>query len=117
MSMAKADFSNLSPREARALIEQGKAYLAQESLTEYLQRMQPILAPNAPKDAEVPRHVKYWASILESMEKYGPIRKVAISAAPGHSKSTIAQAFTSWFIGRKDSRRVIFVSAEEKLAL
>lgn len=62
-----------------------------------------------------PRHVRYLAGLLESAER-GEIRRLAISAPPGHGKSSLLQVFVAWYLGRGPSRRILALSASEMLS-
>lgn len=64
---------------------------------------------------ECPRHIQYLGDLLERVER-GEIRRLAISAPPGHGKSSLLQAFVAWFIGRDPRRRALVLSASERLA-
>lgn len=64
---------------------------------------------------QAPPHIQYIAGLLERMEA-GGIKRLAISAPPGHGKSCLLQAFVAWFLGRGARRRVLTMSASESLA-
>lgn len=65
---------------------------------------------------EAPRHIEYLADLLERVEA-GQIQRLAISCPPGHGKSTLLQAFGAWCLGRDGRRRILAISAAEKLAV
>ena len=62
-----------------------------------------------------PKHVTFLAKLLERVER-GEIRRLAISAPPGHGKSVLLQTFVAWFLGRNPKRRILAISASESLA-
>lgn len=62
-----------------------------------------------------PQHIRYLADLLERAER-GEIKRLAISIAPGHGKSTLLQIFLAWFLGRDARRRILALSASEMLA-
>ena len=64
---------------------------------------------------EAPVHVRYLAGLLERVES-GDIRRLAISAPPGHGKSTLLNSFVPYFLARAPRRRIITISASESLA-
>lgn len=103
-------------REKDALIRAGQVYLSQNHLSDFVLLMYSVLSPNYPDTKALPKHVLYWADLLEKMERY-EIKKIAISGVPGHFKSSIAIAFSAWFLGKRPSRRIMYVSFEEKLVL
>ena|GEM_PF-6766613 len=66
-------------------------------------------------DYQTPRHIVYLADLLERCER-GEIRKLAISAPPGHGKSRLLQTAGAWFLGRA-RRRLLLFSASESLSV
>lgn len=64
---------------------------------------------------QAPKHIQYLSGLLERAER-GEIRRIAISAPPGHGKSTLLQNFLAWFLGRDPRRRILALSASEMLA-
>ena len=62
------------------------------------------------------RHARFLCNVLEQVER-GDLKRVILCAPPGFGKSTLLQAWSAWFLGRKPSRRVLMLSAAEKLAL
>lgn len=91
----------------RVLAQAASAELSRRSLCPFAQRMIPWF--------ETPTHIRYLASFLERVEA-GGIKRLAITAPPGHGKSSLLNAFTAWFIGRDARRRVLALSANESLA-
>ncbi len=81
--------------------------LARESLLDFAQAVLPWF--------EAPRHIQYLAGLLERVER-GEIRRLCLSAPPGHGKSSLLQAFVAWFLGREPHRRILALSASEALA-
>ena len=94
----------IDPKEALKQLDQE---LARQSLIEFGKRTF--------HEFKHPRHIDYIADVLERMER-GEITHLAISAPPGHGKSSIMQMFVGWFVGRNPRRRVLSVSASEALA-
>lgn len=88
-----------------------KAAVESELAKHYLTRFAHLVAPWY----ETPRHIEYLAGLLERVER-GEIRKIAISAPPGHGKSTLLQMFVAWFLGRDPRRRILALSANESLS-
>jgi predicted phage terminase large subunit-like protein len=60
-------------------------------------------------------HLELLCCELERVER-GEVRRLMISAPPGHGKSTAVQAFVAWFLGRQARRRVLMISASDGLA-
>lgn len=81
--------------------------LARRRLLDFAKRLVPGF--------EDPEHIRYLAGLLERVEA-GEISRLAISAPPGHGKSTLLQAFAAWFLGRDERRRILAMSASESLA-
>ncbi|MGH3056613.1 MAG: phage terminase large subunit [Gaiellaceae bacterium] len=62
------------------------------------------------------RHVEVIAEHLEAVERT-EILRLLIDAPPRHSKSlTVAQGFTSWYLGRNPRREVIVASYGQELS-
>lgn len=89
------------------LAAEARAELARRKLIDFAQAVLPWY--------EAPRHIRYLAELLERVER-GDIKRLAISAPPGHGKSTLLQAFLAWFLGRDPRRRILALSASEALA-
>lgn len=95
------------PRVAAQVRRAAQQALARESLVDFAKQVAPWF--------QAPAHIRYLAALLEKIER-GEIKRLAISAPPGHGKSTLLQAFVAWFIGRSPRRRVLALSASEALA-
>lgn len=88
--------------------EEAEIAIARMSLFHYCVRM----VPGFDREA---RHAAYLCEKLEALER-GEITRLIITAPPGHGKSTLLQAWVTWFMGRRERRQVIALSASEKLA-
>ena len=95
------------PLVKKSVLDQGQLFLAQTGLIDFGKRVDPRF--------QDPKHLVYLADVLEQAED-GKIDRLAISFAPGHGKSTLLQKFTSFFLGRRPTRRILFLSANESLA-
>ncbi len=91
----------------KALASVYERRLAQSHLLDFARRVNPWF--------EAPVHLKYLAGHLERIES-GAITRLAITAPPGHGKSSLTQAFVAWFIGRDPKRRVLALSGNQALA-
>ncbi len=70
-----------------------------------------------PRDMLAQRRLLDFAQLAGLLERVecGDIRRLAISAPPGHGKSVLLQTFVAWFLGRKPKRRILQISASESL--
>jgi predicted phage terminase large subunit-like protein len=90
-----------------ALAQASRSELARRRLLDFAQLVNPQF--------QAPRHILYLADLLERVER-GEIKRLAISAPPGHGKSVLLQTFVAWFLGRKPERSILTISASESLA-
>jgi predicted phage terminase large subunit-like protein len=95
------------PQRAEQALTAARGELAKQSLLDFAPRVSPWF--------QAPRHIVYLADLLERVDR-GEIRRLAISVAPGHGKSTLLQHFVAFFLGRSPGRRVLALSASEALA-
>lgn len=95
------------PRRAAYARDIAEQYLARESFLDFAHRVYPGF--------QAPRHIVFLAGLLEKVER-GEIKRLCISAPPGHGKSSALQIFLAWFLGRNPRRRILALSASERLA-
>src|SRR5581483_4351451 len=101
--MAKA-----ANQQIQAVAEAATSELARRELLEFCALTYPgfVAAP----------HLKLLAGLLERVER-GDLRRLIVSLHPGSGKSTLMQLFSSWYLGRNPSRRIISTSAAERLVV
>lgn len=85
-----------------------RARLAQIDFLEYCARVIPVFDVTA-------AHVVFLCALLERVAQR-KLRRLAITAPPGHGKSTLTQAWTSWLLSAFPGSRVLMLSASEALA-
>lgn len=90
-----------------SLRDQAREELARRHLVDFAER--------TVSGFQCPTHILYVAGFLERVAR-GEIKRLCISFAPGHGKSTILQCFVAWVLGCDPSRRVLALSASEDLA-
>ncbi|MDE2099954.1 MAG: phage terminase large subunit [Patescibacteria group bacterium] len=101
------DTTQTSPEVYQALLDQAQVEISTKSLLKFGDRVY--------RKFQAPKHIQYLAKKLEAVER-GDIRRLAISLAPGHGKSTLLTVFLAWFLGRDATRRMLALSASESLA-
>jgi predicted phage terminase large subunit-like protein len=95
----------LDPQTIAAAFE---AELSRRSLLDYCARMIPGFDVDA-------AHVRLWCELLERVTR-GELSRLLLTAAPGHGKSTIVQAWAAWQMGLKTCR-ILSISAKESLSI
>lgn len=88
----------LDSAKTSAIASAASQELARRNLIDFAKRVSPGF-----KD---PAHIRYLADLLERVES-GGVKRLGISAPPGHGKSTLLQAFVAWILGRDPKRRVL----------